>query len=185
MPLARALATTLTPLRRLALFGVAVAAVLTSCGREPTAPTQTDARFARGLSFGAVFPTIQLSGSAADLVAFSSVHVVLHHSDGTVALDTTIAFPADSQQIVVSLTVKLAPSAPPSGEPMTLDLGYLNAQGVVVFKGRPVTVVAAPSLPGPPPPTPVQVPVAYTGPGAGAKKVVSSPRSRSRNPCGP
>ena len=49
----------------------------------------------RGLSWDAVYPAPlrSVGGVSAGIVDFNRVRVVLHHSDGTVALDTTIAFP--------------------------------------------------------------------------------------------
>src|SRR4051812_29110592 len=166
--------------RRLALFGVAMLLVLASCGREPTGPSASNTRIARGLSFTPVFPSMSLSGNAADLIAFSSVHVLLRRTDGSIAIDTTIAFPADSASITISLSVKLSPTAPPTGEPLALDLGYLNSQGAVVFKGS-ATIVAMADTPGGAPPPPVTVHVDYAGPGASAKSVRISPRSLTVN----
>ncbi len=107
------------------------------------------------------------------------MHVLLHHSDATVALDTTIDFPSGADTLLVSLTVKLLSDAPTSGEPMTLDLAYVDAAGDTVFKGGPISLTAAP-----PPASggvnpPVQIPVTYTGPGAAATSVVISPRTNT------
>ena len=166
------------PFVRLVLLGIAFAMALLSCGRDVTSPNAV-ARFARGIAWRTEFPpAYQLAGGAAAGVAdFNRVHVVLHHADGTVALDTVIDFPAGADSITVSLDVKLLPSAPESGEPLSLNLGYINAAGDTVFKGGPVTVTAAPSSPGSPPPPAVTIPVSYTGPGANAVGVQISPRS--------
>src|SRR5258707_514429 len=118
MPLARALATTLTPLRRLALFGVAVAAVLTSCGREPTAPPQPPARAVRGPTSPAVSPPRRLGGRAAALAPSGRVRGGPPPPAGPAALDPPTAFRANTQQIVVTPRDKPAPPAPASGEPM-------------------------------------------------------------------
>ncbi len=167
-----------TPLVRYTLLGIAFGIALLSCGRDVTAPGGS-ARYARGISWDAIFPpAFQQAGSASSsLVPFTSVHVVLHHSDGTVALDTTIVFPADSTSYTADLTVKLLDGAPTAGEPMTLNLGYLNAAGETVFSGGPVNVTAAPPPPGGGANPPVEVPVQYTGPGASAVGVQISPRS--------
>ncbi len=60
---------------------------------------------ARGLSFSPVFPAAfqAASGSAGAVVDFNRVRVVLHHADGTVALDTVVAFPEGADAITVSL----------------------------------------------------------------------------------
>ena len=166
-----------SPLRRIALLGVLFVAAVVSCGKDVTGPLGSAARYVRGLAFNPIFPpAFQVSG-ASGVVQFNRVHVVLHHNDGTIALDTTIDFPVGTDSLTLDLTVKLLDNAPTTGEPMSLNLGYLNAAGDVVFSGGPVSVTAAPpSAPGVPNP-PVQVPVIYTGPGATAVSVAISPRS--------
>ena len=170
-------------MRRLAMLGLVFVAAILSCGKDVTGPLGAAARYARGLAFDPIFPPAfqAAGGSSSGVVDFTSVHVVLHHSDGTVALDTTINFPAGQDSLTVDLTVKLLDNAPSTGEPMSLDLGYLNSAGVVVFQGGPVSVTAAPpATPGTPNP-PVKVPVTYTGPGASAVAVAISPRSLTVN----
>ena len=151
---------------------------LLSCGRDVTGPNAV-ARYARGISWRTEFPpAYQLAGGdASGVVDFNRVHIVLHRADGTVALDTVIDFPAGADSVPVTLDVKLLPSAPASGEPLSLNLGYINAAGDTVFKGGPVGVTATPSSPGSAPPPAVTIPVSYTGPGAGAVAVQISPRS--------
>ncbi len=80
-------------------------------------------RVARGLSWQAQFPpAYQLAGSGASgVVDFNRVHVVLHHSDGSVALDTVINFPAGDDALTVTLDVKLLADAPPTGEPLRVN----------------------------------------------------------------
>src|ERR1035437_4760705 len=166
------------PLVRLALLGFAFGIALLSCGRDVTSPC-ANVRYARGIAWRTEFPpAYQVAGSAAaGVVDFNRVRVVLHHADGTVALDTVIDYPAGADSILISLSVQLLPSAPSSGEPLSLNLAYINAAGDTVFKGGPVGVTATPSVPGQPPPPPVTVPVSYTGPGAGAVGVQITPRS--------
>ena len=88
-------ATHATLFRRLATVGGALVLVLLSCGREPTAPQTRDVapRFARGFSFNTVFPQLAGNSAFADLVDFNRVHIVLRRAGGSVALDTTGAFP--------------------------------------------------------------------------------------------
>ena len=162
----------------MALLGFAFGIALLSCGRDVTSPG-ANVRYARGIAWRTEFPpAYQVAGSAAaGVVDFNRVRVVLHHADGTVALDTVIDYPAGADSILISLSVQLLPSAPSSGEPLSLNLAYINAAGDTVFKGGPVGVTAAPSVPGQPPPPPVTVPVSYTGPGAGAVGVQITPRS--------
>ncbi|HEV8411471.1 MAG TPA: hypothetical protein VGQ30_13245, partial [Gemmatimonadaceae bacterium] len=162
------------PMRRLFVLSLMFVAAILSCGKDVTGPLGAAARYVRGLAFNPVFPAVfqEAGGASSGVVQFSKVHVVLHHTDGSVALDTTIDFPAGADSLTVDLTVKLLDGAPATGEPMTLNLGYLNAAGDTVFKGGPVSLTAAPpSTTGAPSP-PVQVPVSYTGPGSTATTVV-------------
>ena len=172
----------LVPLRRLALVGVAMLVVLLNCGREPTAPQDAPIRIARDLSFRTVFPEMaKLTGAAAQLVSFVSVHIVLNRLDGTVAVDTTINFPADSNSVTVALNVRLSAGAPATGEPLMLEMSYVNAAGVTVFHAGPIQILAVPSIAGQPAPPPITVQAVYTGPGASAKSVRISPRTIAVN----
>ncbi len=167
------------PMRRLALVGLVFVAAIVSCGKDLTGPVANSARYARGLSFNPVFPPAfqAVGGTSSGVVQFTRVHVVLDHEDGTIALDTTIDFPSGADSLTLSLTVKLLDNAPTSGEPMSLNLGYLNAAGDTVFKGGPVSITAAPPPPGGGSNPPVNVPVTYSGPGANAVSVAITPRS--------
>ncbi len=167
------------PLRRIAILGVLFVAAIMSCGKDLTGPLGSAVRYVQGFSWSPIFPpAFQLAGgTSSGVVAFDRVHIVLHHDDGTVAIDTTVNFPAGADQLTLSLTVKLLDDAPTTGEPMSLDLGYLDATGDVVFKGGPIPVTVAPPPAGSTSNPPVQVPVTYTGPGSNAFAVVISPRS--------
>ncbi|HUX32583.1 MAG TPA: hypothetical protein VMV51_01820 [Gemmatimonadaceae bacterium] len=166
------------PFRRLLLFGAALGLATLSCSRDITGPRSSAARVARGLSFQTMFPPVFGSGigAVANIVPFTHVHIVFTHSDGTVALDTVVDFPAGADSLVLSLTVNLLPNAPATGEPMSLSLDYVNAAGEIVFHGGPVTVLVAPGVQST---APVTVAVTYTGPGAAAAAVRISPRTRA------
>ena len=105
--------------RRLAFLSAAFVVAILSCGREPTAPGTRGAsgiQYARGLSFRPIFPAgvealQQASGSG--VADFTHVHVVLHHSDGTVALDTMVDFPAGATSINVLLNVRFTCASRP------------------------------------------------------------------------
>ena len=155
--------------------------VLLSCGREPTAPHEAPARFARGFSFRTIFPEMSTGRSFADVVDFNRVRVVLHRADGSVALDSMVTFPPGVDALTLTFDIRLSPGTPATGEPLTLDLAYLNAAGETVFTGGPVTVLAVPTVAGTPPPAPVSVTVVYTGPGASARSVRIAPRTLSVN----
>ncbi len=166
-------------LARGVLLASLVGLVLTSCGREVTAPGGESLRLARGVSFLAQFPPAFANlQSVSSLVPFARVRVVFRHADGSVALDTVVDFSSSGpDQVSVSFMLHLSPTAPPSGEPMALTLDYQNAAGETVFHGGPTPLVVVPSLPGSPAPTPVQVPVSYSGTGSNAAGVRIAPRS--------
>ena len=166
-------------MRRLAILGLLFVAAILSCGKDVTGPLSAARRFVRGLSWEPIFPAAfqAVGGTSSGVVQFDRVHVVLHHSNGTVALDTTIDFPPGDDSLTVSLTVTLLNDAPASGEPMTLTLDYLNAAGDIMFKGGPVSITAAPPPAGGGSNPPIKVPVSYTGPGSSAVSVAISPRS--------
>ncbi len=166
-----------TPLLRFALLGIAFGLAILSC-RDVTSPG-SGPRYARGIAWRTEFPAAYKdAGTAAtSIVNFSKVRIVLHHSDGTIALDTVVDFAAGTDSLPLTLDVKLLPSAPASGEPLSLNLAYINATGDTVFKGGPVTVTAVPTSATTVAPAPVTIPVAYTGPGATAVSVQISPRN--------
>lgn len=169
----------LTSRRAAVLAAFAVIAVL-SCGRETTAPDGAAVRIARGLSFVSSFPSLLGQLSASNVVAFTRVRVVLRHPDGTVALDTTVNFGSgSSDEMTLSLSVRLQPSAPASGESLALNLAYVNAAGDTVFRGGPIAVLVVPSRLGDPAPPPVQVAVRYSGTGSNAASVRIAPRTLS------
>lgn len=149
-----------------------------SCGKDVTGPRGSALRYARGLSWNAMFPSAfqALGGTGSSVVPFSRVHVLLQHSDGTVALDTVLDFPSGVQSISLSLTVPLLADAPAAGEPMTLTLSYLNGTSDTVFQGGPVTVTIAPAPADGSGNPPIQIPVRYMGIGANAATVVIAPR---------
>lgn len=166
------------PRRLVILIGFAVGASALSCGRDVTGPHGNGPR--ASFSVAPLFPEIltQTSG-AGSAVAFNRIRIVLHRADGTVALDTVVSFPPGTDSIPLTLTVPLSPTTPTTGEPLALNLAYLNAAGDTVFKGGPIALTVTPTVPGASPPPPVRVPVKYSGPGASATAVRISPKSLS------
>ena len=123
--------------------------VLLSCGRESsTGPMRPPGGVARGLSFNAVFPSMPNLAAFASVIDFNRVRVLLHHADGTVALDTTVAFPANASAITLTFDVTLAPGTPAAGELLALNLAYVNAAGDTVFRGGPVQIRAVATVEG-------------------------------------
>ncbi|MDQ2666089.1 MAG: Ig-like domain-containing protein [Gemmatimonadota bacterium] len=156
--------------------------VLLSCGREQsTGPLRAAGGVARGLSFNAVFPASASMKAFASFIGFDRVRVLLKHADGSVALDTMVAFPANANAITLSFDVTLAPGTPAAGELMSLTLAYVNAKGDTVFRGGPASLRAAAAIEGAPPPPPVSIDVRYTGPGASATTLRISPRTLTVN----
>ena len=152
--------------------------VLLSCGRDQsTGPMRAPGGIARGLSFNAIFPSTATIPAFASIVAFERVRVVLRHTDGSLALDTLVSFPANSDTVTLSFDVTLAPGTPAAGELLSLTLAYINARGDTIFRGGPAPLRAAAAVVGAPPPPPVSISVVYSGPGASAQTVRIAPRT--------
>jgi hypothetical protein len=165
------------PVRRVALLTLAFVVSLLSCGREITGPDH-GIRFARGISFLVEFPgpLANVVEGAGSVVPFDRVRIrFLRELDGSVALDRIIDFGAETDSIELRLDIPLSPSAPESGEPLSLGLWYINAAGDTVFRGGPVSVIAVPSGRGAPAPQPFSVALDYTGPGSEASALVITP----------
>jgi len=170
---------------RASVFVSAVVAL--ACGREPAGIVNPGVGFVVGqpIAWVAEWPTgtpaFQTSGDGA--TAFNRVRVLLHHPDGSVALDTLIAFPDGARDLTVTLPVRIPANTPPEGIPLDLNLRYVNARGDTVFRGGPARVTVVPTRPGagPPPPATVTIPLRYTGQGANATSVVISPRALTAN----
>lgn len=164
--------------RRLLLPLAAFALSLLSCGREVTGPENGVLRNRIAmLAFEPVFtgPIAAIAG-AGDAVPFEKVRVVLRALDGRIVKDTLVDFPADADEISLSLTIAIPHDAPAEGLPLTVAMAYVNAAGDTVFRGGPNPLVARPvgsSGAG----TPVTVPVTYDGPGKDAARVAISPKT--------
>jgi hypothetical protein len=96
-------------------MGLVFVAAILSCGKDVTGPLGAAGRYVRGLAFDPIFPPAYQAagGTSSGVVQFTRVHIVLDHDDGSVALDTTIDFPAGQDSLTVDLTVKLLDNAPP------------------------------------------------------------------------
>ncbi len=165
-------------LKRLAALASLFVLSLLSCGREVTGP-DNGVPYGRSriaaLALDPQLPSLfaSLSG-ASDAVPFENVRVVLRRENGTIVLDTLIAFPADADSISVTVTVPIPIDAPEAGLPLSLTMAYVNAQGDTVFRGGPTAVVAAP-LGSPGASTPVTIPITFDGIGKDAVSVVITP----------
>ncbi|MFA6165659.1 MAG: Ig-like domain-containing protein [Gemmatimonadaceae bacterium] len=175
------------PIRRLAVAAGLLIAVLVACGKEITGPVSSPVNALRRVASFVFEPKYETAIPARALhaalqqVAFERVRITLRREDGSIALDTVVDFPAGADSLVLALNVPLSPSAPSTGVPFSLNLGYVNAAGDTVFKGGPFPVTVMPSTGGAPP-APVQVPIHYTGPGATAASVAITPKSFSGTP---
>ncbi|MHB1313255.1 MAG: Ig-like domain-containing protein, partial [Gemmatimonadaceae bacterium] len=156
---------------------------LLSCGREVTAPQGVARLAGRGMfSVDPRFPRLMNNASISGGVEFQRVRVVLRRSDGSIALDTTIAFPPGADSVTLAADVTLAAGTGNSGENFKLSLGYVNAAGDTVFKGGPVDLTVLPKGSTASPPPPIVIPVVYSGTGSTATSVRISPRSISGYP---
>jgi hypothetical protein len=142
-----------------------------SCIDAPTAPS--GARWAHGVAFDATFPPVfqTLPAAASTLVPFERVRVLIRRANGSIALDTTIAFPSGSAEVSLGLNVPLAADSPPAGEEVTVSLAYVNAAQDTVFRGGPRSTTLVGNTGGRPQPSPITVPLVYTGPGWNAARV--------------
>jgi len=172
-------------MRVAAVFLGVLAFSLLSCGREPTGPSSVPVNAFKRVASLAVSPQYETAlrssalHAALSQVAFEKVRITLRREDGSIALDTVVDFPAGADSLTLALIVPLPATAPSSGVPFSLNLGYVNAAGDTVFRGGPSAVTVIPSAPGSAPPPPVQVPVHYTGTGSTASTVTISPRTAS------
>jgi len=173
-------------MRRVAVVASLLFAVLVACGRELTAPVATPVvnvfKRTGALLFTPQVETAipaELRPAALQQVVFERVRITLRREDGSIALDTVVLFPAGATELTLTLQVPLPVSAPASGVPLSLNLGYVNAAGDTVFKGGPLPVTVVPTTGSGNPPAPVSVPISYTGPGATATAVVIAPKSFS------
>ncbi|MBX7120169.1 MAG: Ig-like domain-containing protein [Gemmatimonadaceae bacterium] len=167
-------------LRPVVVAGALLGLSLLSCGREITGPG-AGVRIATGLSFISTFPAplASVAAGAGAVVPFDRVRVVFRRTDGTLALDSMVAFPSNADSIALDLRVPLSSAAGSGGEPLALTLAYVNAAGDTVFRGGPVQVIAEVRAPGSPPPAPAPVALTYTGPGADAATVTVDAESLS------
>lgn len=157
--------TSTTSVRRFAALGAVFFLSLLSCGREITGPSGA-ARFAHGLSFLSQFPgpLANVEAGASSVIPFERVRVLFRRTDGSVALDRLVDFPANADEVRLSFSIQLSSDAPRTGEDLDLFLRYLNAAGDTVFAGGPIRVLAAPIKDGEEAPPPAEVPLTYTGP---------------------
>ncbi len=100
-------------------------------------------------------------------IEVTEVHVHLTAADGTTR-DTTIAFPAGQDTLVIDITVPGAAI----GQTFTALLELRNDQHVVLFSGTQVVVVRASTLGTETPPVVV---IQYTGPGTRTRTVTVAP----------
>jgi trimeric autotransporter adhesin len=165
-------------LRRFAQVALGLGLALLSCGREITGPAG-ELRLAQNIAFVAQFPgpLASVAEGAGSVVAFDRIRVLLRRTDGSVGLDRVVQFGAGQDSVVLDLRVPLRGTGSDGGEPLALNLAYLNAVGDTVFRGGPVDVIARPQGTGSGEPSPVPVPLTYTGPGASAVAVAIAPES--------
>ncbi len=134
--------------RSLALLAAVAGLSLLSCGREVTGPGD-GIQYGRGriasLALEPRFPTIPGVNAISDVVAFSQVRITLRRTDGAIARDTLVTFPAGADSIALAIDVPLPITAPDSGLTLGLSLAYVNAAGDTVFRGGPLPITVRPA----------------------------------------
>jgi hypothetical protein len=104
------------------------------------------------------------------LVDFQTVRILLLRADSSTALDTTVNFPSNADEITLNLPVLITGAQ----EALTLSMAMINAAGDTVFRAGPIEVTATS---GSLPPVPVTPGVRYVGLGSNAAgvRLVSPP----------
>lgn len=165
--------------RRAAFLALALFASILSCGREVTGPGGRGALVQ--LSFAPTFASVTQSPSepmlsVGALVPFTKVRIELRRVDNSIAAEQVVDFPANAEELPLSLSVRLGAAAVNGAEPLTAYLRYINAAGDTVFAGGPISVTARAGSQGQQEP-PVEVPVVPTVPGALFDRVEITPDS--------
>lgn len=134
--------------RRLVLLAGVSGLSLLSCGREVTGPGD-GIGYGRNriaaLALAPQFPVLPGVHAISEVVPFTQVRITLRRTDGTIAKDTLVNFPAGVDSVTLAIDVPLPITAPDSGVTLGLSLAYVNATGDTVFSGGPVPVTARPS----------------------------------------
>ena len=157
---------------------VTLATLLGSCGRDVTGPA--GARRAT-IAFQPTYAAVGDAGgpevlSVASIVPFTRVRVLLVRTNGDVAIDRLVDFPADADSVPLAVSVTLGAGATAEGEQLAASLRYVTAQGDTVFAAGPVPVQARPSGSSSTPQL-VSIPLTYVGPGRTATSIVMTPDS--------
>jgi hypothetical protein len=150
---------------------LALAVVAITCTDAPTSPRDgRSGMSARHLSMSPSFSAAaaQVYGNLAAFgIEVTEVHVHLTGPDGSVR-DTTIAFPASQDTLVIDIPV----DAGGTDQPYTALLELRNAEHVVLFSGTQTVVARSGTLGTDAPPV---VPLGWTGPGSHTKTVTVGP----------
>lgn len=164
-----------TSSRRAVLLAALFGASLLSCGREITGPDGGPFGRTASLALMPELPAPMVVEGSGDVVAFTRVRAILLRSDNTELLSQVVDFPADADEVPLTLSVPLPVNTPASGLPLQLLLRYINAAGDTVFAGGPVPVVAVPVGSGTGEPQPVAITLDWVGPGSDAGSVELTP----------
>jgi hypothetical protein len=147
--------------RQLHLFLFFVLLPLLTCTDGPTAPGLHEVSLA-------VLPVFGVdSAPAAFNLLIDEVHVVIRRPGGGVAIDTTVAFPAEVDELEMEIRVQLQREE--EEFELTLDL---SADGVVLYSGTHSVQARPGQQSGSTPP----IPVTFVGPGSGVTSLVVEPR---------
>ncbi|HYV97026.1 MAG TPA: hypothetical protein VE967_06205 [Gemmatimonadaceae bacterium] len=161
---------------RHALLLSAAVVVTATCGDNSIVGSRAGVHRSRPIALSPVFSgNLALVGQSG--VAFNRVRVIVERANHTIAFDKIFEFPANADELPLSLDIPLSDNSGADGEAMTLTMQYLDDANTVVFVGGPINVQVVPANSSTEPPPPVEVPIHYTGPGANAAKVVLQPKT--------
>lgn len=148
--------------------------LLTMCG-EPGAATgsQSALGLRASLAFAPLYPAGVATALHAAAIEIDNVHIVLRRADGSVSLDTTIAFPAGVDEVTLEASVLLHGVSEQFAATIQLRTG-----GMVLFEGTQQISARA----GITSAQPVAIPIHYSGPGSTATKVAISQKTLSLLP---
>ncbi|MBI3789261.1 MAG: hypothetical protein HY275_00065, partial [Gemmatimonadetes bacterium] len=103
----------------------------------------------------------------------AKVRIVARRTDGSVAKDTVITYPAGADSMIVALDVPLLGGAISGIEPFNVAFQLIGTAGDTLFSGGPVALTGYATGKAPAGQGTVTVPVVYVGPGKNAKSVAT------------
>lgn len=102
---------------------------------------------------------VSAAASAQGVVPFNRVRLTIFRITGATAADATVPASASDDSTVITLSVPLVINAPVIGEPMTIVVSCIDADGKTVYRGGPVPILLHSGASNPP----VVVPLQFVG----------------------